>query len=375
MSEIIKRIIDFKNNNTTKQLRKFYSTASLMEIYGINRKEIRHTSFLKWLFSPNCPVAKNAIGLFMDVLLSSKYFNPDNINKDLYNKLLLGIFNIDSFNSNENISVSGGEIDLSFEFTIEKFKIKIIVENKVYSLEHKSQTQRYYDSINEKYKDFTNFFVYLTPISTLELEDLNEPQCECKEYIQINYQILLDKIIVPLLKENIDSTTRYILEDYIMALSTPVNTNLIKNRYMAISTKESELLTMFWNENEDLILKAVEATKDNVHIEPEKREIAKKINALLNDSEEKIGAYVKRNLRQLSEENKITSDEVINLTNKEFSKNTFDINYGLLIKAENSSPTHYWKDQIKIGGVDYFMCCEWFEKNRGHFDVWLKKQK
>jgi hypothetical protein len=243
----------------------------------------------------------------------------------------------------------------------------------VYSSEHKHQTQRYYDFIVEKYHNYSNLFVYLTPVSNLELENIDVPQCECKDYNQINYQLILDKVLTPLLLEQLDGTTKYFIEDYIMALTIPVNKNTYK--YMAISAKESELLTLFWEQNQDLILKAVEATIENTHIEPEKREIAKKINELLNNSDEKIGAYVKKNLLQLANENKFNQININNLLDKDFSKVTFDINYALLIKEQNISPLHYWKDIIKINDINYFMCCEWFEKNRYNFDNWLKTFK
>jgi hypothetical protein len=80
MNQIENLLINFKNSQTTKQLRSLQNTPSLMEIYGINRKEIRHTSFLKWLFSNDCVISEKALVLFVDLLLDSKFFNINSLN-------------------------------------------------------------------------------------------------------------------------------------------------------------------------------------------------------------------------------------------------------------------------------------------------------
>ena len=131
----------------------------------------------------------------------------------------------------------------------------------------------------------------------------------------------------------------YAIRSYydLKALSTPVKAKQNNFKYMAISNKENELLIRFWEENEDLILKAVEATRDNSHIEPERREVASKISELLNNKVEKVGAYVKRNLIQLFEQNKISSEELIDFQDAEYSKRTFDIQYPLLKKVINTN--------------------------------------
>ena len=345
-----------------------------MEIYGINRKEIRHTSFLRWLFSPNCEIAKIALKQMLDIIVASNHFKDKMLNDELYKLIVIGNYEIDSWSSKENHTINGGEIDLHIALTINNYRLELVIENKIYSNEHEDQTQRYYDFITKTNREASKLFVYLSPISSIELEKLENAQCCCKNYIQLNYQVLVDKIIEPLLSETLNKTTNYILEDYLKALSTPVNIKQKNYKFMAISNRESELLTKFWTENEDLILKAVEATKENTHIEPEKRETAKKIGELLKSDGERIGAYAKRTLLALFQSGKITSDEIIQFQEFNYSKITFGINYPLLNKKENENekPLHYWKDVLKIDNEEYFMCCEWFEKSRTQLDEWLK---
>lgn len=384
MKELINRIITFKNSQATKKLLEIYSTKSLMEIYGVNRKEIRHTSFLKWLFSEECLVSELAIRYLIDILISSKFLNKATIDTELYNKLVIGSFSINSLKTEENFSKGiNGEIDLIIECNIDQFELRIVIENKVYSNEHNKQTQRYYDSIQNRINNKTNtLFVYLTPISNIELEELTSPQCICKDFIQINYQNLLDSIITPLLDENLNDSTFYILKDYVIALRNPVENIIKTHQFMAISKEESDLLTQFWEENKDLIEKAVESLKENLHVEPGLRDTARNIAAQFKDNneKEKIGKFVQRKLKELANGNFITNEEVLKMKSKEKSKELFDIQYPLLVDMINDiSPLHYWKESININNKSYWVCCEWYENEKNNdrkfFEKWLQKFK
>lgn len=376
MKQLTKRIIDFKNSESTKKLRNLYSKKSLMEIYGINRKEIRHTSFLKWLFSKESTVSDIAVGYLLDILTASKFLDAELVNGDLLGKLILGNYSIGSIIVKENYSNGiKGEIDLLIKCTIDEFDVEIIIENKIYSAESNNQTQRYYDSYN-KSKDANTFFVYLTPISSIELQELETPECTCKHFIQINYQNILDSIISPLLKEeDLNNKTYYVLTDYIKALANPVENKKNTHKFMAITKEESDLLTQFWEENKDLIQKAAESLKNNLHVEPSTRDNAKNISEKFdNNGDEKIGKFVQRKLDELASKNLITDDEILKMKDKEESKNLFDIQYPLLIeKTDNISPERYWKKTIQINNIDYWVCCEWFENDREYFVKWLGK--
>ncbi len=374
---MINRIVEFKNSPTTKNLREYYSTNSLMGIYDINRKEIRHTSFLKWLFDKETAISELSLRKLLDVIV----LKSSSLDDELQQLLTIGNYDIEDWKVIENHSISQGLVDLYIDLTVNSCQIEIIIENKVYSSEYDDQTQKYFDYFTNNNEKSTKIFLYLTPISSLELDKLNEPECCCKGFTQINYQLIVDSVIEPILENGVNQNIEFILKDYLKALSTPVKIKQEKFKNMAISNKENELLIRFWEENEDLILKAVEATRDNSHIEPEKREVARKISELLNNKEEKVGAYVKRNLMQLFEQNKISNQEVVDFQDAGFSKRTFDIQYPLLKKVLNSKdkPLHYWKDTVSIYDEQYYICCKWFEwfekdnnNDRVYFDKWLK---
>lgn len=87
-------------------------------------------------------------------------------------------------------------------------------------------------------------------------------------------------------------------------------------------------------------------------------------NALQNQT--KIGEWVRKNLMQMFEENKISAEEVELMESIEYSKETFGIQMPLLKKKlliYEGKPSRYWaKPILKVYGAEYFICSEWYEK-------------
>ncbi|MGB3916908.1 MAG: hypothetical protein WBL07_05665 [Thiothrix litoralis] len=95
----------------------------------------------------------------------------------------------------------------------------------------------------------------------------------------------------------------------------------------------------------------------------------------------KIGKWVRKNLTQMFEENKISVEEVELMESIEYSKKIFGIQMPLLKKKlsiDEGKPSKYWaKPIIKAYDAEYFICSEWYEKtNKSHFETWalLKNQ-
>lgn len=80
--------------------------------------------------------------------------------------------------------------------------------------------------------------------------------------------------------------------------------------------------------------------------------------------EMKIGIIVRTVLRKMLENGEVTKEEIEKMQTKEYSKETFDIQYPLLQKAsltDGESPKRYYSSPVKIYNEDYFLCSEWFE--------------
>ena len=62
----------------------------------------------------------------------------------------------------------------------------------------------------------------------------------------------------------------------------------------------------------------------------------------------------------------------------EYSKNTFGIQYPLLLKTQAlEAERHYYKDLFKINGESFRLCCEWYEtaanNDRPYVEKWIKE--
>ena len=167
--------------------------------------------------------------------------------------------------------------------------LNIIIENKIFAGERDRQTEKYYHHFNaflknkaEEQVDISirkggprslyNLYVYLTPATPSDIEALKEPQCECKEFIQICYQDILDRVLDPLLEqEGLSPRGRFFIEEYkrslgvsfdnveISTLEGGGNNQKLKvnTTIMAVGKKESEEICNFWSDYQDLFEAAI----------------------------------------------------------------------------------------------------------------------
>jgi len=162
------------------------------------------------------------------------------------------------------------------EYSNQTNNIRIIIENKVGSSEHSDQTNKYFNYY-QSFEDskYINIYVFLTAISSLDLVELEEPECNCKEFIQINYQQIVESILEPILSKPISDSTKHIVADYLNSLSQPsINEDdeYKQGLIMALGNKERELLSKFWNKNEKLILASLYAMTTDPKVDPEERD-------------------------------------------------------------------------------------------------------
>jgi hypothetical protein len=178
-----------------------FSTSDTLNVrcLGVSRKELSHSKFLSWLFNPreDHKLEEFALKKLLELItidLNGKNQDIKSIEKyiltDSYelSNILIEIEKAINKDSRLDILIQG---EIIIEKKLRNFKI--IIENKVTSLESKDQTQRYFDFFERDRKENDILiYLYLTSISTLELIELSEPECKCKEFIQINYQSIVD---------------------------------------------------------------------------------------------------------------------------------------------------------------------------------------
>ena len=271
IDEIRREIARFKNDPDVLSLSRYYQAKSISEILGVSRKELPHSRFIAWLLDAN---ESHGLGYFpikkmLDLIVLLSQPSVSVPNKTHFDAIITDDLNIVSVEiESEKFIGKHGRVDIYVKILLRDNPhidtITIAIENKVTSLETNDQTQRYFEYFESNKGSRTlQLYIYLTPISTLELLELSEPLCTCKQFVQINYQSIVDMIIEPALNSDISSKTKNILTEYLQSLSQPSfnddNEEHQEGLIMAIGTEERELLKKFWDKNQKLILASLYA--------------------------------------------------------------------------------------------------------------------
>ena len=114
-------------------------------------------------------------------------------------------------------------------------------------------------------------------MSNVLFEQLKEPECDCKNYIQFNYQYIVDYIIEPVRKMRLPKEAEIFIDNYLRTLSYPslqleTKENERGEIIMAIGEQERKLLRNFWDAHKELLIATLTALSDDPEIPEEERE-------------------------------------------------------------------------------------------------------
>uniref|UniRef100_A0AAU8AY92 PD-(D/E)XK nuclease superfamily n=1 Tax=Dulem virus 37 TaxID=3145755 RepID=A0AAU8AY92_9CAUD len=296
LSLLQKQIIDFGNSAEFKELNAYYSQPSIFSALGVSRHENTHSNFLAWLITPK--PEKNDHGLgdmplrkFLEAL-SLACTLPHSIGKispDLSGAITAGTYTLSGVEVEREKHVGVGRIDIyitgNIEFDQREYPLTIVIENKVKSSEHDSQTKRYLEALRPPVSR-PGFFlsVFLTPLSNREYELQNEPTCEAKEFIELNYQYLADYVIEPCRNSLQEGSIKRYLTEYLLALSLPEMRQDKGDFVMAISSEERILLSRFWDKHKDLLTAVILSMGDYVPLDDAESEIVLKASKVLENA-------------------------------------------------------------------------------------------
>ena len=90
--------------------------------------------------------------------------------------------------------------------------------------------------------------------------------------------------------------------------------------------------------------------------------------------EMKIGAIARTLLRHSLETYAFSDEEISCLQDKNYSKDTFGLQFPLLRKTESASAPkieRYYAKPVEINGAFYFICSEWYDKSRPMLLTWI----
>ena len=255
-----------------QDLDNYFSRKSMMEIMGVDRDENAHSNFLAWLFE-NEETGKHACKSLIG-LLQQKAEETDKNRKgkekvieildNLANISTEKIGNVKVVREDYICLVDGntkmeGRCDIVIIVSIDDKKYRIIIENKVKSEEKKSywkekkengwskctnkdsieQTQFYFNYYSQR-NDYENIYVFLT------LPKKHGPKCN--SFFHIDYQKIMDGIIVPAIPYVRNTSTLLKIEDYIKALGI----NYSQDEVMSVSPELKKLANQLLETNNDV---------------------------------------------------------------------------------------------------------------------------
>lgn len=377
--EIIDDIIAFNNDVDVQRLKEIYYSQTLPEIFAVSRRELTHSSFLAWLFatSSNHGLGTAPLVQLLELyVLKSREQKKKWITDKVSNAIITRDFHISECTSvTEEAMVTANargraDIVLTCEINLPNLslnKLKIVIENKVYSDEHGNQTQTYFDyyeSIKEKQEKV--LYIYLTPPTSIA-------DADCPEFIHITYQDLLEHVFEPIRRRiDISQRTQFILNEYISSLSIPAdvmedkNVTHIQTSILAIGMEEKELLQAFWDKNNRLIIAALTAISSDD--DNETKDDAKKLlqNLSQRDFSKYMvngnGPYCKNRTVEavvklyLEKNNDTTIDELKNIF-PDHLRRTFGV-----IRSchdEIKDKTRYFEAEYPKTKEKFFICNQW----------------
>lgn len=320
------QILDFNNDFQVQSLRAKYNRPTFFELMAKGRSETVHSSFLSWLLlgddlnqqSINLPII-SFLGILVRRDAQQNKLIPTSLKKSIITrsikidsvktscefpvkKLAIKKYNLTEPKDEDILKIatkSQDKIDLLIDCNIQEVggykKLQIILENKVSAIEGSSkkdsktgcdkydssdQTSRYFMGTKCKDDETYQFFVYLTPLSSQNLDDYSNLSATQKcgksdEYIQINYQDIADRVVTPLLwSDNLSDRASMLLEEYMETLTIPALTSsdeedandVKKMLVMASKAEDRNQLLDFLNKYQDLILNSVLIANPSIEI-------------------------------------------------------------------------------------------------------------
>ena len=85
----------------------------------------------------------------------------------------------------------------------------------------------------------------------------------------------------------------------------------------------------------------------------------------------KPGYLARTALRNVIASGKLSKAEIINLQDKDYCSAVFNVGFPVL--ALKRDPARYYSDPVNVDGVDYYICNDWYDRNKGMLINWLDK--
>lgn len=393
---LIDAIIDFNNDANVQCLQNLYNNPTFLDILAVSRRELSHSAFLAWLFnmSANHGLGTTPVLQLLELfVVRSRQQNKERLDSALMNAILSRSITINNMavetESNVKTSKAKGRADIVIDISVGApgkniSKLRIVIENKVYSSEHDEQTCTYYKYYEEeKQSGEYVLYIYLTPL-------IMQYEANCSEFVHLTYQDILNNVLDPLLRlPDLSERPRFILTEYINCLSIPVEEftddkkNIKQTTIMAIGEDERNLLKAFWEKHEKLIMAVATVIKTDPNAEVEQQDAAENLLALYKHKDyskysvngEGIygkGLMVKRVIDCYLERHPNVTIEELKII---FPDKLQGAGLGVVRSNTDSirDKSRYKESEHPRTGEKFYICSQWYKnENRNNIENFIK---
>ena len=151
--ELLKDLLNLLlDSDKLEKLNAYFKKLNIFDVLKISDVEIRHSNFLAWLFDPveNHGLSDYFIKGFFNILVEQGLIEENHLSL----KLLMMNYN------NFIVRREWNNIDLLLISETEK--VVVAIENKVKAKEHGEQLNKYKKIVDEEFKDYERFYIFLT---------------------------------------------------------------------------------------------------------------------------------------------------------------------------------------------------------------------
>lgn len=311
--DIQARLDRFYNDTGNTALINKYLSETFFDIIGKAHSETVHSNFLEWYFKQytwDSSAIKRMIGLAM-IKSDTSGIEYKKLISDFEKLKSCTVSGIEvkreykcEVKTNKRKRTGYADIVISCELKFEKnvFPVKIIIENKVDSLDHDHQTFIYYTYFSNKElkcsrhgeefmpcprktkyepkKNEIQLFFFLSP--SWNNGDIDS-SCICDRFIRISYQDLYDYVVIPdsiQIPTEANKRRELFVEEYRKNLIRPYMDKNNNVRIMAYDKEDIERLQTFWDTNLPLFKLAAMAICQETDDEETKERITSVIQSI-----------------------------------------------------------------------------------------------
>lgn len=188
---------------------------NLMEILGVERRELQHSNFLAWLFNPH---ESHNLGDFAIKEFIKLYYRGNQF-EDLGLQTKLSVFDFVHLDF-DDLEIKREHKNIDLILLSKKNAFCIVIENKIYSTEGKGQLKKYRSWIENEFPNF-KYKIYIF-LSLFE-QDISEEEQEY--YLQLDYTHIVKLIEQIIQTRNLADKSRFVFEQYLQTLKSMLNQN------------------------------------------------------------------------------------------------------------------------------------------------------